>query len=82
MPKVTSLDPTLEKRRALTAWIKAGMELKSMTQEDLSKRSGIAPSTLRYKLKNPESIKMDEIWTLKRIIGEPEEVARAITQAV
>lgn len=82
MPKVRALDPTLAKRRALAAWIMAGLELKAMTQDDLSKKSGIAPSTLRYKLRNPESIKMDEIWKLKQIIGEPEEVANAITQAM
>lgn len=78
MPKVNSLDPFAANKRAVAAWITAGIALCGMTNKDVADRTGIAETTLRYRIRNPDTLKQVERWELVKVIGSPQKVAEAI----
>ena len=78
MPKANSLDPFAANKRAVTAWITAGIALCGMTNKDVADRTGIAETTLRYRIRNPDTLKQVERWELVKVIGSPQKVAEAI----
>ena len=60
---------------ALARSVKALMGAKDMTLEGLAARLGISESTLRRKLKSPGTFTFSEIWKIKRLGGEENDLA-------
>lgn len=78
MPRVTPLDPFLERGKAIQAWISGGMAFKGITQTDLSARTGIPKATVSYRIRNPETLREEEKWKIQKVIGSPKEVGERI----
>ena len=78
MPKVNSLDPFADHKRSTAAWITAGIALCGLTQKEVSERTGMAETTIRYRIRNPDTLKQIERWELIKVIGSPQKVAEAI----
>ena len=80
MPRVSPLapDPDESRKRATAAWIVAGAALKNITIEELAERTGIAPSTLRVRIRKPGTLRNSESWLIQREVGSPQEVAAAL----
>ena len=79
MPKIKPLDESAEKRLAVRAWLLGGMALKDISREALAKRIGMPVSTLGYRIRNPGTLTQEEGWKIMRVIGTPEDLAKALT---
>lgn len=51
------------------------MGAKDMTLEGLAARLGISESTLRRKLKSPGTFTFSEVWKIKKLGGEENDLA-------
>lgn len=78
MPKTKPLDPFADNKRAVAAWITAGIALAGLTNKDIAIRTGMSETTVRYRIRNPDTLKQGERWELIRVIGSPQKVAEAI----
>ena len=69
MPRVKSLDPEFQNKSRLREWVHIGVELKEISLNDLSRKTGINRSTLGGRLMRPETFRAGEIWAIERVIG-------------
>ena len=70
MPRVKPLDQFEKKKREISAWIRSGAILSGVTMKQLSKKTAIPESTLNYRVRKPETLRLEEIWKIEGVIGE------------
>lgn len=57
-----------EANRIIRAALSAGMERQALDNEQLASRMGITPQTIRSKRRRPETITVDELRRLSRLL--------------
>jgi len=72
MPKVKSLDPVLNSMDMVVCFINKQMREKKLTQRDLAKELGIAPSNVSYKL-STRHLYASELIKIFHVIGATKE---------
>lgn len=73
MPKVRSLSPTVEMEEKIRKWIYAGVKCSDVkTEKELVRRTGIAPSTFRYRMRKPMTFRVGELVEIGKLIGRPD----------
>lgn len=70
MPKVRNRDPDYKHKLEIKKWIADGNIEQGIELPELSRRTGIACSTLYYRIKHPETLRKCEEWAIARVIGE------------
>lgn len=77
MPKVvlTKEDPRKAEIRSVIA---GGLARHQINKQDLSKKTGINYSTLNAHLRNPEDMRMGEIWKILDVIKASDDERRKV----
>lgn len=74
MPKVRSLDPTLDEFDRIVFFIKKKCREKKLLQKDLAEKLGYSPSQMTY-LYRTRHLKVTDFWKILDIVGAtPEEL--------
>lgn len=71
MPKVKSTFK--DQQNSIRKWIASGKIDKGLKHDLLAKRLSMPPSTLSYRIAHPETIRLEELWRMEKVLGKYQE---------